>query len=604
MGLVSKYRNSIRMKFTATFIFLLTFISLINFYFSYSTRQSEGLKFAKTHLETLSEMLAFSVGAGLSEGNFDIVKTAFDWAKENKQIVYINILDESNNSLVIFDPSKMDIKWKEIISQKAIKESGNILSVSIPTEYKEEHFGHIIMLYSLNQMEKEIIMSLILPSILIALVLFAGIIIIFFISKILTSQIKHLISSAVKVGKGDLTVKVDVKSKDEIGQLAEALKNMISEITKAQNSISEEKFRAEEAMKEAESQKNNSALQRDYLSRKIDELLDEMNKFAEGDSTLNLKIEKDDEIGKLFMGFNSAINKLKKMITNVSDAVKETAKMSSEILHRADRITSGVKNQTIQTSEVAFSIEQMTKTIIDASSNSSLASEVAKRSGDAAIEGGKVVNESIQGMNRISEVVNLSSTTIKSLGERSSEIGEITQVIDDIADQTNLLALNAAIEAARAGEHGRGFAVVADEVRKLAERTTKATKEIVMMIQQIQKEINGAVESMKKGTAEVNNGKKLTDMAGNSLKEIIKGAQQVADVIHQVAAASEEQSSSAEQISKNIDAINEVTKENSEGVQIIASYADELNKITENLKLQVSLFRIAPNRNNVTVEQF
>ena len=162
-------------------------------------------------------------------------------------------------------------------------------------------------------------------------------------------------------------------------------------------------------------------------------------------------------------------------------------------------------------------------------------------------------------MIKISEVVKQSAETVQALGKSSDQIGEIVQVIDDIADQTNLLALNAAIEAARAGEQGRGFAVVADEVRKLAERTTKATKEIATMIKQIQKDTNDAVESMQQGTAEVEVGKKLAEKAGSSLQEIIHGAEQVVDIVTQVAAASEEQSSAAEQISKNIESTHIVT---------------------------------------------
>ena len=598
MGLIKTYKKSIRIKYMITFIFLLVIISFISLFFSYSTGKTEGLKFAKTHLKTLSEMLAFSVGAGLSEGNFDIVKTAFDWAKENQQIIYINILDESNSSLVMFNPSKLEINCQALVSQKKIRENENVLTMSVPIKYKDIRYGTIIMLYSLTSMQKELIASSITPSILTAVILISGIIIIFFISKFLTNQIKVLINSAVKVGKGDLSVKIEVKSSDEIGQLAHALQKMITEITETQNSLKYEKAKAEEAVEEAETQKNNSAEQRDYLSRKIDELLFEMNKFADGDLTLNLPIEKDDEIGKLFVGFNKAINKLKNMIANVSDAVIETAKMSTEILDRTSGIAAGVQDQSIQTSEVANFIEQMTSTIIDTSSNSTLASQVAGRSGNAAVEGGKVVSESIQGMARISEVVNGSAVTIKLLGQRSTEVGEITQIIDDIAEQTNLLALNAAIEAARAGEHGRGFAVVADEVRKLAERTTKATKEIVDMIRLIQKEINVAVESMNNGTKEVDKGRKLTDLAGQSLKEIIAGAQKVTDIINQVASATEEQSKAAEQISRNIESINNVSKENSEGVQLIAKYADDLNKLTGNLKIHINMFRIKPAKNS------
>jgi methyl-accepting chemotaxis protein len=255
-------------------------------------------------------------------------------------------------------------------------------------------------------------------------------------------------------------------------------------------------------------------------------------------------------------------------------------------------MAAGTQQQSTQTSEVASAVEEMTRTILETTKNSSIAAEAAKNAGTIAKEGGKVVLQTIEGMNRISEVVSKSAKTVQALGKSSDQIGEIVQVIDDIADQTNLLALNAAIEAARAGEQGRGFAVVADEVRKLAERTTKATKEIALMIKQIQKDTSGAVASMEEGTNEVEKGKHLADKAGESLQEIITGADKVVDVITQVAAASEEQSSASEKISKNVEVISNVAHESAAGVQQIARAAEDLSRLTINLQELVLKFKI------------
>lgn len=182
-------------------------------------------------------------------------------------------------------------------------------------------------------------------------------------------------------------------------------------------------------------------------------------------------------------------------------------------------------------------------------------------------------------------------------------IWEIIQVIDDIADQTNLLALNAAIEAARAGEQGRGFAVVADEVRKLAERTTKATKEIAEMINQIQKDTAGAVSSIEEGNVEVESGKKMAVKAGESLQEIIKATDKVQDVVNMVASASEEQSSASEQISRNIEAISSVTNQSAAGTQQIARAAEDLNRLTSNLEVMIGHFKLNNHENSqITVK--
>ncbi|MGA9120978.1 MAG: methyl-accepting chemotaxis protein, partial [Bacteroidota bacterium] len=224
--------------------------------------------------------------------------------------------------------------------------------------------------------------------------------------------------------------------------------------------------------------------------------------------------------------------------------------------------------------------------------NASDTAGTARKSREAAEQGGKVVEETVHGMKQIAEVVKKSARAVKELGKSSDEIGEIIGVIDDIADQTNLLALNAAIEAARAGEQGRGFAVVADEVRKLAERTTKATKEIAGMIKKIQVDTQGAVESMDEGTKNVDEGILSADKAGASLEEIVLISQKVTDMVMQIASASEQQSSASEQISKNVEAISAVTGETALGVQQIARAAEDLNRLTENLQSLVGKFNL------------
>jgi methyl-accepting chemotaxis protein len=258
-------------------------------------------------------------------------------------------------------------------------------------------------------------------------------------------------------------------------------------------------------------------------------------------------------------------------------------------------MAAGASQQTEQAAEVATAVEEMSNTIVESTRNAKKASDLANQSGETARVGGAVVTKTIEGMNRIALVVRQSAETVQALGKSSDQIGEIIQVIDDIADQTNLLALNAAIEAARAGEQGRGFAVVADEVRKLAERTTKATKEIAGMIKQIQKNTEGAVDSMVEGTKEVDAGKELADNAGTSLKEIIASSASVVDTVMQLAATSEEQAKASDQISRSITSISDVTQETATGTRQIAEAAQDLNQLTENLQDLVGHFKIAKN---------
>lgn len=333
-----------------------------------------------------------------------------------------------------------------------------------------------------------------------------------------------------------------------------------------------------------------------YLARSTNNIMNAMEQFEKGDLTVEIKPEKDnDDIGRLFNGFNKTVKKIRSMIDQIKEAVSATASASTEISASSEEMAAGAQEQSQQATEIAGAIEQMTRTIFETSKNASSAAESAKNSGTTAKQGGEIVNETIEGMNRIAQVVKKSAETVQELGKGSDEIGDIIQVIDDIADQTNLLALNAAIEAARAGEQGRGFAVVADEVRKLADRTTKATKEIAEMIKKIQKDTGSAVDSMQEGTEEVEKGITLADKAGTSLNEIISGSNKVVDIASQVATASEEQSATSEQISKNIEAISNVTNQSAAGIQQIARASEDLNKLTENLQRLLQQFRISNN---------
>ncbi|KAF0214716.1 MAG: methyl-accepting chemotaxis, partial [Ignavibacteria bacterium] len=330
-----------------------------------------------------------------------------------------------------------------------------------------------------------------------------------------------------------------------------------------------------------------------YLNKNANNLLVEMDKFASGDLTVSITASNEnDVIGKLFSGFNKVVTNLKSIILNLTDAVQATASASNQISSSTEELAAGAQEQSAQTGEIAGAVNQMSATIIQTTRHAAEASENAKEAGTVAKEGGKAVEDTINGMGRIANVVSRAAQVVQELGKGSEQIGEIVQVIDDIADQTNLLALNAAIEAARAGEQGRGFAVVADEVRKLAERTTKATKEIAVMIKRIQNDTKEAVVSMNEGTKEVEVGKELAEKAGGSLRQIIGSSGKVVDIITQVAAASEEQSSAAEQISKNIESISNVTHEAASGTQQIARAAEDLNRLTDNLQNLISQFKI------------
>ncbi|MGE5354345.1 MAG: methyl-accepting chemotaxis protein [Acidobacteriota bacterium] len=422
----------------------------------------------------------------------------------------------------------------------------------------------------------------------------------YFYARNISKPIKMLAEGAQKVSKGDYTVSVQIDSRNEVGNLAGAFNGMVGNIRELVEESRQKKEEAEQAALQAEKAKTEALEQSKYLSESTNEMLMAIEKLAEGDLTVSLTAKKQDDVGRLYDGFNRALSRIRQMFENIVEAVSATALATGDISSSTEEMAANSSQQTMQAAEVAGAVEEMTRTILESTENSRVAAGSASENGEMARQGGQIVIETINGMNKIAEVVLSAAETVEKLGTSSSQIGEIIQVIDDIADQTNLLALNAAIEAARAGEQGRGFAVVADEVRKLAERTTKATKEIALMIKQIQQDTELAVSSIKQGTTEVEKGKHLAEKAGESLKEIIVGTEKGANLINQLAQASEQQASTSEEMSKNIEGISTSIRQSSSGIQEIARASEGLNRLTMNLQEMISKFRISEDQALIT----
>ncbi len=356
------------------------------------------------------------------------------------------------------------------------------------------------------------------------------------------------------------------------------------------------KYSAQKAKESIEYQEKTDILQelQEYLERNTKKIMEGMRKVANGDLTVKIEPEKQgDLISDMIEVFNAMIEKQKQIINNITDAISATASASTQISASADEMAAGAQEQSSQTTEVASAVERMTRTIIETTESNRQAAEEANKSKQIAEEGGKAFKQLEDGMDNLANIVIRATEIVDELGKSSEKIGEIIHVINEIADQTNLLALNAAIEAARAGEQGRGFAVVADEVRKLAERTQNATKEIESMIKSIQSETVKAVDSMHKGTDQVQIGKERVAEAGKSLEQIIESSNHVMEIIRETAAASEEQTVVAEEINRNVAGINTVAQETAMGVEQIATASEDLSRLTHSLQEMVNSFKLS-----------
>lgn len=318
-----------------------------------------------------------------------------------------------------------------------------------------------------------------------------------------------------------------------------------------------------------------------------------LEKAAGGDLSVRADASGGGELGRLATAFNTMMtdmNKTMRQFFSVADTVRDSVVM---VRSTTDAMASAAEDVAIQASTIATASEEMSATSGDIARNCLYAAESAQKATEQTHSGSQLVQSSSRLMENIAQRVNVSSSTVEGLGKRSDQIGAIVNTIQDIADQTNLLALNAAIEAARAGEQGRGFAVVADEVRALAERTTKATKEIAAMIKAIQSETQNAVTSMSEGVDEVKRGTAETSRSGEALEDILNKINELTMQISQVATAAEEQTATTQEITNNIQMITDVVNRNVENSHSTTLATTTLSREVDNLHELVGHFRLS-----------
>ena len=328
----------------------------------------------------------------------------------------------------------------------------------------------------------------------------------------------------------------------------------------------------------------------------VEKAAEQLELMSKGDFTFSISqnaINRGDELGVIARAMDALNTNLKNVFNEIITSVHSLTSSATQLSSIAEEMSRTAESSSSRANSVATASEEMSQTVVDVAKNTASIAESAKRAVDTAQHGNSIVEKSVSEVREIDETVNESAKFVKSLGERSVHIGEIVSVINDIADQTNLLALNAAIEAARAGEQGRGFAVVADEVRKLAERTAQATSEIEDMIKAIQNEVTKAVDIMDSATTKVQSGVELTTQAGDALKAIVKSSDELQLMVQQIASATEEMSATSEQISKEIVDIANASRDTTASSQETAQAAVGLSRIATKLDETVRFFRLS-----------
>lgn len=321
-------------------------------------------------------------------------------------------------------------------------------------------------------------------------------------------------------------------------------------------------------------------------------LLDELGDLADGDLTVNATVS-EDFTGAIADSVNFAIDQLRQLVLVINSTADRVSQSSEETQMNAIELAEASEHQAQEIAGVSAAINEMTVSIDQVSNNAAESATVAQRSVAISYNGAEVVQRSIEGMNVIRDQIQETSKRIKRLGESSQEIGDIVGLINDIADQTNVLALNAAIQASMAGEAGRGFAVVADEVQRLAERSANATKQIETLVKTIQADTSEAVMSMESTTSEVVRGARLAKDAGEALEEVQTVSNTLADLIQNISNAAMQQAESAGHISHTMNIIQDITSQTSSGTMATARSIGELNEMAAALQESVTGFKIS-----------
>ncbi|MFW6004901.1 MAG: methyl-accepting chemotaxis protein [Desulfonatronovibrionaceae bacterium] len=491
--------------------------------------------------------------------NQDLLSIAVELQDQNKY----PIIDDSFVKVTGTDnPETNRLITKDLLNQGRtdlnVKNAGNLSLAVFPVkDFTDKQVGVMVYARDISK-EKALIRNLtiallVIMAVLLVLLMIAGLV---SIKYAVMRPLGKILTFAGLVAEGDLSRQLEIKSKDEMEELGSSLQTMVNNLK----------------------EKINEAEQQTEMARQETEKAEQFRLQAEEAMKNAEQAQKE--------GMLNAALKIEHVIESLSSA-------SEELSAQVEQASRGSEEQQQRTQETATSMEEMNATVLEVAKNASLAAEHSEEAQNYALKGSQTVQEAIEAIRKVQTAAEELKSKIAGLGQRAEGIGRIMVVIEDIADQTNLLALNAAIEAARAGEAGRGFAVVADEVRKLAEKTMNATKEVGESIQAIQDDVQSNARSVDSTVEHVQKATDLSNRSGKQLEEIVALAEKASDQVRAIATASEEQSSASEEINRSVDDINrtasetaDVMSQSAKAISDLAQQASELQALVQQMKDQ------------------
>ncbi len=386
----------------------------------------------------------------------------------------------------------------------------------------------------------------------------------------LTRQVNRIMELFSEIGMGNFEARAEVTSRDELGEMASLLNSMLDNVLDLIQSSEE----------------------RDAIEDSITKLLDEIADFADGDLTKRAEVTTE-ITGTIADSFNDMAEQLTQVVQNVKEATIQVSSTSQEVSTSTENLAASSVMQATQISDAIAAINEMAASIQQVSENASASAAVSEKSTTNAREGAAAVRDTNRAMDAIRENARETARAIKRLGESSQEIGNIVQIIDDIADRTSILALNASIQAAMAGDAGRGFAVVAEEVQRLAERSTSSTKQIDTLVKNIQGEINEAGTSMEESIQRVVEGGRLSGVAQDKLLQIETVSTQLAELVQSISTAAKQQARASENIAKTMEEVGEVSTQTSASTSQTAVSMRNMAETSDQLRVSVEAFKLA-----------